>query len=92
MVQWLELHPFMAEDMGSIVSLVGELRSHKPHRVAKREKKTKGRGGGRAPPWLLSGKEFTRQCRSHGFNPWSREIPHAMGQLNSFATTIKPMV
>ena len=47
MVQCLELHPFMAEDMGSIVSLVGELRSHKPHSVAKREKKTKGRGGGR---------------------------------------------
>ena len=83
MVQWLELHPFMAEVMGSIVSLVGELRSHKPHSMAKREKnKGMGWGWGEALPWLLSDKEFTSQCRSHGFNPWSREIPHAMGQLN----------
>ena len=54
MVQCLELHPFMAEDMGSIVSLVGELRSHKPHSVAKREKKTKGRGGGRGDTSLVA--------------------------------------
>ena len=26
-------------------------------------------------PWLLSGKESTRQCRRCGFNPWDRKIP-----------------
>ena len=27
-------------------------------------------------PWWLSGKGFTCQCRRHGFDPWSRKIPH----------------
>ena len=26
-------------------------------------------------PWWLSGKEFTRQCRRHEFNPWVGKIP-----------------
>ena len=38
-------------------------------------------------PWWLSGKESTCQCRGHWFNPWSRKIPHAMGQLSLCATT-----
>ena len=29
-------------------------------------------------PWWLIGKEFTCQCRRHGFNPWSRKIPWRM--------------
>ena len=31
-------------------------------------------------PWWLTGKVSTCQCRRHGFNPWSRMTPHAMGQ------------
>ena len=29
-------------------------------------------------PWWLSGKESACQCRGHGFDPWSRKIPHAL--------------
>ena len=32
-------------------------------------------------PWWLSGKESACQCGRHGFDPWSRKIPHCMGQL-----------
>ena len=42
-------------------------------------------------PWWLSGKESTCQCKSHGFNPWSRMIPHASEQLSQWATTTEPM-
>ena len=38
-------------------------------------------------PWFLSGKEFTRQCRRHEFDPWSMKIPCATGQLSPWATT-----
>ena len=30
------------------------------------------------------------QCRRHGFEPWSRKIPHAAEQLSPCATTIEP--
>ena len=30
-------------------------------------------------PWWCSGFLTTCQCRGHGFNPWPREIPHAVG-------------
>ena len=33
-------------------------------------------------PWWVSGKEYTRQCRRHGFDPWSRKVPHAGQQLS----------
>ena len=39
--------------------------------------------------WWLSGKESTCQYRGHGFDPWSRKIPHATGQLSPCATTPK---
>ena len=29
-------------------------------------------------PWWLSGKESACQCRGHGFDPWSRKIPHTL--------------
>ena len=29
-------------------------------------------------PWWLSGKESACQCRGHGFDPWSRRIPHTL--------------
>ena len=29
--------------------------------------------------WWLSGKESACQCRRHGFDPWSRRIPHCSG-------------
>ena len=36
--------------------------------------------------WWLSGKESACQCRRHGFHPWSRKIPLALGQLSLWAT------
>ena len=30
------------------------------------------------------------QRRGHGFNPWSRKIPHALGQLSTWAKLLKP--
>ena len=41
------------------------------------------------PRWL-SGKESTRQRRGHGFDPWSRKIPRARGQLSSCAAKAEP--
>ena len=29
-------------------------------------------------------------CKRHVFNPWSRKIPHTIGQLRPWATTIEP--
>ena len=40
--------------------------------------------------WWLSGKESTCQCSSHGLDPWSRKIPHAMGQLNPRSQLLSP--
>ena len=33
----------------------------------------------------------TCQCRGHGFNPWSRKIPHDMQQLSPCATITEPV-
>ena len=41
-------------------------------------------------PWWLSDKESIRQCRRHGFSPWSRKIPHAAGQLSPCAAATEP--
>ena len=41
-------------------------------------------------PWWSSGWESICQCRGHGFDPWSRGIPHAMGPLGPCATTAEP--
>ena len=30
------------------------------------------------------------QCKGQGFDPWSRKIPHAMGQLSSCAAAAQP--
>ena len=40
-------------------------------------------------PWLLSGKEFACQCRTHGLDPWSGRIPRASEQRSPCATTIE---
>ena len=37
-------------------------------------------------PWWLSGKKSACQCRRHGFDPWSRKIPQAVGQPSLCAT------
>ena len=42
--------------------------------------------------WLSSGKESTCQCRGRGFDPWSRKIPHAVGQLSLCAITTEACV
>ena len=39
--------------------------------------------------WWSSGKKSPCQNRGHEFNPWSRKIPHAAGQLSLCATTSK---
>ena len=41
-------------------------------------------------PWRLSGKEPSCQYRRHGFNPWSRKIPHAVGPLSCWAGALEP--
>ena len=41
---------------------------------------------------VLSGKETTCQCQRHGFHPWSRNIPLALGQLGSGTTTVEPVL
>ena len=33
-------------------------------------------------PWWLSSKESACQGRRHGFDPWSRKIPHTSEQLS----------
>ena len=38
-------------------------------------------------PWWRSGWEPACQCRGHGFEPWSGNIPHATEQLGPWATT-----
>ena len=41
--------------------------------------------------WWLSVKESTCQYRGHGFDPWSRKIPHAKRWLNPCTTAIEPV-
>ena len=43
-------------------------------------------------PWWVSGKESACQCRRHGFDPWSRKIPHALEQLSPCATATEPVL
>ena len=42
-------------------------------------------------PWWSSGYESACRWRGHGFDPWSRKMPHAMGQLGPCTTTLEPM-
>ena len=35
---------------------------------------------------------FESACQRHAFDPWSGEIPYAMGQLSPCATTIELML
>ena len=42
--------------------------------------------------WWLSGKVSACQCRRHGFDPWSRKIPHALEKLSLPTTTIEPVL
>ena len=39
----------------------------------------------------LSGKESTRQCRRHRFDPWSKKIPHVTEQLSPCPTAVEPV-
>ena len=41
-------------------------------------------------PWWRSGWESACQCRGHGFEPWSGNIPHAAEQLGPWATIAEP--
>ena len=40
--------------------------------------------------WWRSGWESACQCRGHGFEPWSGRIPHAVEQLDPWATITEP--
>ena len=42
-------------------------------------------------PWWSSGWGSTCHCRGHGFNPWSRKIPHAERQLSPCVPTTEPV-
>ena len=44
------------------------------------------------PGGWLSGGKSARQCRRHGFDPWSRKMPHVMEQLSLCATTTEPVL
>ena len=59
----------------------------KPQHVTLSEKLTDMR----LPSWP-SGWESACQCRGHGFDPWSREIPHASERLIPWATATKTCV
>ena len=48
--------------------------------------------GGEGLPWWCSGYKSACQCRGHGFEPWSRKIPHAVEQLSPCATTTEPVL
>ena len=41
--------------------------------------------------WQSRGWESACWCRGHSFNPWSRKISHAKGQLSLCAATTEPM-
>ena len=43
-------------------------------------------------PWWRNGQESACQCRGHGFEPWSRKIPHVTEQLSLCATTTEPVL
>ena len=40
--------------------------------------------------WWCSGWESACQYQAHGFNSWSRKIPHVEGQLSPWTATTKP--
>ena len=42
--------------------------------------------------WWRSGWESACQCRGHGFEPWSRKIPHAAEQLGPCTITTEPVL
>ena len=43
-------------------------------------------------PWWRSGWESACQCRGHGFEPWSRRLPHATEQLGLCTPTTEPVL
>ena len=42
--------------------------------------------------WQSDSKRSARQCKEHGFDPWSGKIPHAAGQPSPRATTAEPLL
>ena len=46
---------------------------------------------GGLPCWS-SGEESTCQCSLHGFDPWSRKIPHAAEQQSPCGATTDPVL
>ena len=56
--------------------------------------RTRRPAGGEAALWGFpggtSGEQSTRQCRRHGFDPWSWKTPHAAEQRSQCAPAIEP--
>ena len=80
-VQWLGLSAFTALAPGS--TLVGELRSYKPHGMTKKTPKNNYSGG--FPGGAVVG-NLPVNAGVHGF-----ELPHAAEQLGPWATTAEPV-
>ena len=51
------------------------------------QKEDPGKSQGEGLPWWLSVIESPYRCRSHGFDPWSGKIPHAMRSPSLCAIT-----
>ena len=43
-------------------------------------------------PWWVSGKESSRQCRRHRFDPWSGKIPHNVEQPSPCIAITEPVL
>ena len=37
-------------------------------------------------------KNLSAKCKGHGFDPWSKKIPHTVGQLSQWATTAEALM
>ena len=95
----LESRRMVGTDLANSSSINGQAK-RKPDLPPKNHQKTwkraapgtsRSRGG---VPWRLSGGEPVcqrrrPQCRGHGFDPWSQEIPHAAEQLGPGTATIE---
>ena len=79
--------PLTAEGLGSILG-----GGTKIPQAAWPKDKLKKKCTGPGVSWWLSGKEFTCQCKTHGFDPWAGKIPHAWGQLSPCSTTTESVL
>ena len=77
--------PGLGEGFGTVTK-----QTKKRGPALKSTRKNRVRDEGRGLPWWRNGWESTCQCRGHGFEPWSGKIPHAVEQLDLWATITEP--